>query len=87
MKSTGKIDLHTDAGYRRMTGEDDEVKGYGIRGANLLRKGIKSNGQHAIHLIESVCKSHRLKVRSSYSSETLSAAHGMEDTYLTIVYS
>ena len=68
-----------------MTGEDDEVKGYGLRGANVIRRGNDHKGQPRVHLLESFCKSHRLKIRSSYSSELLSSAHGYEDAYPTIV--
>ena len=40
MKPSGEIDIHSDSGYRKLTGEEDEdAKGYGIRGANLLRRG------------------------------------------------
>ena len=68
-----------------MNGDDDEVKGYGIRGMNILRRGQGTDGKPRVHLIESVCKSRRLMVRSSYSGETLAAAHGIEDAYPTIV--
>ena len=86
MIPTGEVDLHSDSGYRRLNGdEDDEVKGYGIRGANLLRRGNTHDGKPAVHLIEACCKSHRLQVRSSYSAETLAAAHNLEDCYPTIV--
>eukprot|EP00959_Pyramimonas_sp_CCMP1952_P224737 4699294-Pyramimonas_sp.AAC.1 len=38
MAPTGEVDLRSDSGYRRLSGDaDDEVNGYGIRGANLLR--------------------------------------------------
>ena len=31
MTPTGEIDIHSDSGYRRLTGDaDDETKGYGI---------------------------------------------------------
>ena len=33
----------------------------------------------------SICKSHRLVIRSSYGAELLAAAHGMEDVYPTII--
>eukprot|EP00959_Pyramimonas_sp_CCMP1952_P211390 4424059-Pyramimonas_sp.AAC.1 len=37
---TGEVDLHSYSGYRRLSGDaDDDVEGYGIRGANLLRRG------------------------------------------------
>eukprot|EP00959_Pyramimonas_sp_CCMP1952_P067182 1402269-Pyramimonas_sp.AAC.2 len=40
MTPTGEVDLHSDSGCRRLSGDaDDEVKGYGIRGAGLLRRG------------------------------------------------
>eukprot|EP00959_Pyramimonas_sp_CCMP1952_P208140 4354020-Pyramimonas_sp.AAC.1 len=38
MTPTGEVDLHSDSGYRRLSGgADDEVNGRGIRGANLPR--------------------------------------------------
>lgn len=68
-----------------MTGEDDEVKGYGPRGMNVIRRGKRPNGKPAVHLIDAICKSHRPKIQSSYSSETLAATHGYEDAFPTIV--
>merc|ERR1712217_402794 len=68
------------------TGEaDDDYKGYGLRGANILRIGKGQDGSRVVHLIESICKSHRLIVRSSYAAEMLAAAHSAEDAYPTIV--
>ena len=40
---------------------------------------------NAIHLIDSVCKSHRLTIRSSYGAELLAASHGYDDAHPTIV--
>eukprot|EP00959_Pyramimonas_sp_CCMP1952_P282238 5899175-Pyramimonas_sp.AAC.1 len=86
MTPTGEVDIHSDSGYRRLTGDtDDEENGYGIRGANLLRRGNAHNGKPVVHLIDAYCKSHRLQVRSSYSAETLAAAHNLEDSFVTIV--
>ena len=86
MKGTPQLDIRTDSDYRRLTGEaDDEYKGYGLRGANILRHGIALNGTPAVHLLESICKSHRLIVRSSYAAEMLAAAHSTEDAYPTII--
>ena len=85
MRCIKKPDIHTDAGYRRMTGDDDEVKGYGLRGMNLMRRGITPTGKQAVHFIEALCKSHRLKIRSSYASEALAATHGFDDAYPTLV--
>eukprot|EP00959_Pyramimonas_sp_CCMP1952_P159102 3327310-Pyramimonas_sp.AAC.1 len=43
MNSTGEVDLHSDSGYRRQSGDaDGDVKGNGIRGACLLRRGHTS---------------------------------------------
>ena len=39
----------------------------------------------AIHLIDSICKSHRLTIRSSYGAELLAASHGFDDSYPTII--
>ena len=86
MRCSGKIDLHSDSGYRRQTGDaDDEIKGYGIRGMNVLRKGITKDGKPVVHLLESLCKSHRLQVRSSYGAEMLAAAHGLDEAYPTLI--
>ena len=46
MTCSGKLDLHTDSGYRRMTGEaDDDIKGYGMRGMNVWRRGKTKDGK------------------------------------------
>eukprot|EP00959_Pyramimonas_sp_CCMP1952_P191386 4001735-Pyramimonas_sp.AAC.1 len=86
MAPTGEVDLHSDSGHRRPSGDaDDDVKGYGARGANLLRRGNTPSGKPVVHLIDARCKSQRLQVRSSYSVETLAAAHYLQDCYRTIV--
>jgi len=85
MTCTGEVDLHTDSGYRRIEKIDD-VKGYGMRGLNVMRRGTLKDGKtNAIHLIDSVCKSHRLTIRSSYAAELLAAAHGYDDAYPSVV--
>jgi hypothetical protein len=87
MECLSKVDLHVDSGYRRLTGEEDEEKGYGMRGANIIRRGrsINFTKEEAVHLVDTLCKSHRLAIRSSYGAETVAAAHGMEDAYPTVV--
>eukprot|EP00959_Pyramimonas_sp_CCMP1952_P457543 9475113-Pyramimonas_sp.AAC.1 len=86
MNPTGEVDLHSDSGYRSLSGDaDDDVKGYGMRGANLLRRENTSFGRAVVHLIDAYCKSHRLQIRSSYSAETLAAAYNLEDGYPAIV--
>eukprot|EP00959_Pyramimonas_sp_CCMP1952_P175374 3665347-Pyramimonas_sp.AAC.1 len=86
MNPTGEVDLHCDSGYQRLSGgADDDVKGYGIRGANLLRRANAPYCKPVVDLIGARCKSHRLQVRSSHSAETLAAAHNWEDCYPTIV--
>ena len=85
MTSEGRTDLHTDAKYRQMTGEDDEVKGYELQRISLLRRSITKERKHVIRLIKSVHKSHSLKVRSRYLSEALLAAYDTEGIYTTIV--
>eukprot|EP00959_Pyramimonas_sp_CCMP1952_P115989 2424738-Pyramimonas_sp.AAC.1 len=58
MTPTGEVDLHSDSGYRRLGGNsDDEVKGYGTRGANPLRRGSTPSGAApVVHLIDAYCK-------------------------------
>ena len=85
MTCTGTLDLHTDSGYRRVEDAED-YKGYGMRGLCLLRRGDRPNNKgSAVHLLDSVCKSHRLTVRSSYGAEMLAAAHGYDDAYPTLL--
>jgi hypothetical protein len=62
------------------------VKGYGMRGLNVLRRGTSLKDKKAvIHLLETICRSHRLTIRSSYCAELLAAAHGYEDAYPTLI--
>ena len=65
--------------------EVDDVKGYGRRGLCLLRHGKGEDSQMIAHLIESVCRSHKLTIRSSYGAEMLAAAHGMDEAYPTLI--
>ena len=83
MKCSDAVDLHTDSGYRRIDSAGD-VKGYGMRGLCVLRRGVGPKG-NVVHLIDSVCKSHRLTIRSSYGAEMLAASHGYEDAFPTLV--
>ena len=85
MKCSGHVDLHTDSGYRRIT-EAEDVKGYGMRGLCLLRRGERlHNKGSVVHLLESICRSHRLVIRSSYGAETVAASHGFDDAYPTLI--
>eukprot|EP00959_Pyramimonas_sp_CCMP1952_P383682 8040720-Pyramimonas_sp.AAC.1 len=61
MNPTGEVDSHSDSGSRRLSGDADDVKGYGIRGANLLRRGNTSPGKPVVRLIDAHCKSRRLQ--------------------------
>eukprot|EP00959_Pyramimonas_sp_CCMP1952_P257526 5380610-Pyramimonas_sp.AAC.1 len=59
---TGEVDRRSGSGCRCLSGDaDDEAKGYGIRGANLLRRGKTPSGKPVVHLIDARCKSHRLQ--------------------------
>lgn len=85
MKCSGHVDIHTDSGYRRMEKADD-VQGYGMRGLCVLRRGVPRNGKgYVIHLLDSIARSHRLCIRSSYGAETIAASHGYDDAYPTLV--
>jgi hypothetical protein len=98
MHCSGHLDIHTDSGYRRIT-EAGDIRGYGMRGLCSLRKGVKtlshgnvntpnslSHGNvNTVHLLDSVAKTHRLAIRSSYSAEIVGASHGLEDAYPTMI--
>ena len=86
MKCAQDVDLHSDSGYRRMSGVDDELKGYGMRGLNVLRRGhCIHTKKPVVHLVDSQCKSHRLQIRSSYGAEMLAAAHGLDEAYPVLI--
>jgi len=84
MTCSKACDIHTDSGYRKVT-TDDDTKGYGIRGLCLLRKGIGRTKTPVVHLLESLCKSHRLTIKTRFGSELIAAAHGLDDIYSTLV--
>ena len=65
--------------------EVDDVKGYGMRGLCLLRRGEGKDQRKVVHLIESICRSHKLTIRSSYGAEMLAAAHGIDEAYPTLI--
>ena len=85
MKPTGDVDIHSDSGYRKLSGADDEVKGYGMRGMNLLRRGRDRQGNARVHLLDAQSKSHRLRVNSSYGAEGLAAAHAVDEAYPSLI--
>ena len=85
MQCAGHVDLHTDSGYRRLTDAEEEYKGYGMRGTCMLRRGKDAKHQDVVHLLDSICKSHRLTIRSSYGAEMLAASHGFDDVFPSII--
>ena len=100
MKCLSQIDIHTDSGYRRLDSAED-IKGYGMRGLCLFRRGkrfqqdrgnataerdlAKLSDDNVVHLLDSICRSHRLTIRSSYGAEMIAASHGMDDAFPTMV--
>ena len=57
----------------------------GERGNAIPSASSASNNGNAVHLLDSICKSHRLTIRSSYGAELLAASHGYDDAYPTLV--
>eukprot|EP00959_Pyramimonas_sp_CCMP1952_P448976 9401204-Pyramimonas_sp.AAC.1 len=86
MKPTNEVDIRSDSGYRKLTGEeDDETEGYGIRGANVLRRGTPPQGKSVVHLCDGLRKSHRLQVRPSYAAEALAAGRILDECYPALI--
>ena len=79
------IDILGDNGYRRIRGTDDDVKGYGVRGVSVLRRGQDHKGQARVHLVDAICKLHRIRVSSSYGAEGLDASRAVDNAYPTPV--
>ena len=66
---------HSDSGFSK-----EQDKGYGIRGANIMRQGkSKSTGNKVYHLLDSVSRSHKNVTRSTFSSETLACVACADD--------
>ena len=80
MKCDRLIDTHSDSSFKK-----EQEKGYGMRGANYMRRGTDKSGQKVWHLLQSECKSHKLVTRSTFSSETL-AAVGAADTLIMMLF-
>ena len=57
----------------------------GSRGELLATSHASNVSQDVVHLLDSVCKSHRLQIRSSYGAEMIAAAHGYDDAFPTLV--
>ncbi len=75
MTCKDELDAHVDSGYKRIIKGKHEA-GYGMRGMCLLRRGIgRDRKSQVVHLLDSVCKSHKLTIRSGFASETLAVAH------------
>ena len=54
------------------------------RGNTTVDEGDTTRNE-VIHLLESLCKSHRLTIRSSYGAETIAASHGFDASYPTLI--
>ena len=51
----------------------------------MFRLGVNTKGEPVAHLIESVCRSHKLVTRSTYAAELLGAAAGCDDALPVLV--
>ena len=65
---------HSDCAFTR-----EQDSGYGIRGSNLLRLGVKENGEKVYHLLDGVSRSHKLVCRGVFASEVLGAVAAADD--------
>merc|ERR1712018_236578 len=75
------------------------MKVYGIRCMYLIRRGklrspkdkkrlgtgSSTTNYDCVHFVESMCKSHKLTIRSSYGAEALASAHGIDCAYPTLI--
>jgi len=62
------IEVHSDSGFSK-----EQESGYGIRGANFMRRGTTTDGKKVWHLLDSPCRSHKHVTRCSFSAETRAA--------------
>jgi len=84
MTCSKECDTHTDSGYRQVP-DGNDGRGYGMRGLCLLRRRLRQNKTPVIHLLESMCKSHRLTIKSRFGAELIAAAHELDDVYPTLI--
>ena len=64
-----KLEIHSDAGFRREVSEDGEVDGKSIRGINVFRLGQKVGKTILCHLIDVLVGAVKVVVRSTFTSE------------------
>ena len=85
MTRSRTIDIYTDSRHRRITYNDNEITGYGLRGMSFLRRGKRPIGKPAVHLVDALGNFRRPNLHPSYASETLTAVHDFDDAYPTLV--
>ena len=73
MRCQRKLEIHSDAGFRREVSEDGEVDGKSIRGINVFRVGQAIGTMILVHLIDVLVGFVKVVVRSTFTSE----AHGV----------
>ena len=75
MKEDKTLDVYSDSAFSR---EGDSA--HSLKGMLCLRKGLNLKGEECLHLIEAVCQSHKLVVRSTYAAELLAATSAIDQT-------
>ena len=65
---------HSDSGFTK-----EQDKGYGVRAANHLRKGVTATGQTVYHFTQAECRGHRRVTRSTFSSELQAAVDAADE--------
>ena len=81
MEDLRVLDVHSDSGFKR-----EEDSAYAIRGANFLRLGrSRKSGRIVAHLLDSVCRSHKLVARNTYSAEVIAATAAADEAFLILI--
>ena len=77
MQCQRKLEGHSDTGFRREEDEEEgNVTGRSVRGANIFRIGQAIGKKVLCHLLDTVCGTTKVVVRSTFTSET----HGVIGT-------
>ena len=77
MQCQRKLEGRSDTGFRREQDEEEgNVTGRSVRGSNILRIGQTIGKKILCHLLDTVCGTTKVVVRSTFTSET----HGVIGT-------
>ena len=75
MRCQSEVEGHSDSAFAR-----EQDKGYGMKGMNILRRGLNAQGETIFHLLIGGSQSHKHVTRTVFSSELLALNSTAEES-------